>query len=153
MRFHFFIYNISSRFTRNSKFSVRWSQQSRRDMVLSLRNGIGTHCPHPTQPGLSLATSASQWIKRYINLLRWYAVFARHAGRNPRLRFFVNHQGAPVPQARAALRRYKDVMQAAERIFDGEFACVTDGDDDVRMAPAFSPMSPSQTPCASVRTL
>ncbi|KAF8558777.1 hypothetical protein OG21DRAFT_1503732 [Imleria badia] len=59
--------------------------------------------------------------------------------------------GATVPQARAALRRYKDVMQAAERIFDGEFAYVTDGDDDVRMAPVSppGPMSPSQTPCAS----
>ena len=46
-------------------------------------------------------------------------------------------------------------MQAAERIFDGEFAYVTDGDDDVRMAPVSppGPMSPSQTPCASVRTL
>lgn len=44
-------------------------------------------------------------------------------------------------------------MQAAERIFDGEFACVTDGDDDVRMAPVTptAPMSPLQTPCASVR--
>lgn len=45
-------------------------------------------------------------------------------------------------------------MQAAERILDGEFACVTDGDDDVRMVPVTptGPMSPSQTPCASVRT-
>ncbi|KAG6378918.1 hypothetical protein JVT61DRAFT_13203 [Boletus reticuloceps] len=59
--------------------------------------------------------------------------------------------GATVPQARAALRKYKDVMQAAERILDGEFACVTDGDDDVHMTP-ISPtglMSPSQTPCVS----
>ncbi|KAF8138699.1 hypothetical protein EV363DRAFT_1314564 [Boletus edulis] len=59
--------------------------------------------------------------------------------------------GATVPQARAALRKYKDVMQAAERILDGEFACVIDGDDDVHMTP-ISPtglMSPSQTPCVS----
>lgn len=44
-------------------------------------------------------------------------------------------------------------MEAAERIFDGEFACVTDADDDVRMVPVtpIGPMSPSQTPCASVR--
>ncbi|KAI6164816.1 hypothetical protein EDD17DRAFT_1775170 [Pisolithus thermaeus] len=32
--------------------------------------------------------------------------------------------GATVPQAKAALHKYKDVMQAAERIFDGEFAHV-----------------------------
>lgn len=58
-------------------------------------------------------------------------------------------------QARAALRKYKDVMQAAERIFDGEFADVTDDDEDVRMAPISptGPMSPSQTPYASVCTL
>jgi ubiquitin-protein ligase len=60
--------------------------------------------------------------------------------------------GATLPQARAALRKYKDVMQAAERIFDGEFACATDGDDDVRMAPVSptGPMSPSQSPSASI---
>ena len=29
-------------------------------------------------------------------------------------------------QARAALRKYKDVMQAAERIFEGEFEDVMD---------------------------
>ncbi|KAI6113724.1 hypothetical protein EV401DRAFT_2058688 [Pisolithus croceorrhizus] len=34
--------------------------------------------------------------------------------------------GATVPQARAALHKYKDVMQAAERIFDGEFAHIHD---------------------------
>ena len=58
-----------------------------------------------------------------------------------------------MPQARAALHKYKDVMDAAERIFDGEFAYVTDG-DDVRMIPVtpIGPMSPSHTPCASVRT-
>ncbi|KIJ70500.1 hypothetical protein HYDPIDRAFT_79185 [Hydnomerulius pinastri MD-312] len=44
--------------------------------------------------------------------------------------------GATVAQARAALRRYKDVMQAAERFFEGEFADVADEDEDVRMAPA-----------------
>ena len=32
-------------------------------------------------------------------------------------------------QARAALAKYKDVMQAAERFFDGEFADVMDEDD------------------------
>ncbi|KAG6919415.1 hypothetical protein DXG01_006298 [Tephrocybe rancida] len=41
--------------------------------------------------------------------------------------------GATVAQARAALRQYKDVMQAAERIFEGAFDNVND-DDDVSMA-------------------
>jgi hypothetical protein len=36
-----------------------------------------------------------------------------------------------VPQARAALKRYKDVMQAAERIFDGQFDDVGDEDADM----------------------
>jgi hypothetical protein len=36
-----------------------------------------------------------------------------------------------VSQARAALKRYKDVMQAAERIFDGQFDDVGDEDADV----------------------
>ncbi|KAH8105029.1 hypothetical protein DFH11DRAFT_1645277 [Phellopilus nigrolimitatus] len=36
--------------------------------------------------------------------------------------------GATMAQARAALRKYKDVMQAAERIFDGEFADLMDDD-------------------------
>ncbi|KAF9247104.1 hypothetical protein BU15DRAFT_38518 [Melanogaster broomeanus] len=44
--------------------------------------------------------------------------------------------GATLPQARAAFSRYKDVMQAAERIFDGEFTDVTYEDEDMRMAPA-----------------
>lgn len=43
-------------------------------------------------------------------------------------------QGATVAQARAALKQYKDVMQAAERIFDGHFDNVVDDDGDVRMA-------------------
>jgi len=38
-------------------------------------------------------------------------------------------QGATVPQARAALRQYKDVMQAAERIFEGQFDNVPDEED------------------------
>lgn len=36
------------------------------------------------------------------------------------------HQGATAAQARAALKQYKDVMQAAERIFDGAFDDVVD---------------------------
>ncbi|TFY83061.1 hypothetical protein EWM64_g951 [Hericium alpestre] len=44
--------------------------------------------------------------------------------------------GATVAQARAALKRYKDVMQAAERIFDGAFDDVLDEDGDVRMGSA-----------------
>ncbi|EGN93067.1 hypothetical protein SERLA73DRAFT_172419 [Serpula lacrymans var. lacrymans S7.3] len=39
--------------------------------------------------------------------------------------------GATVPQARAALRRYKDVMRAAEHIFEGQFDDVTDDVEDV----------------------
>ncbi|KAG8900213.1 hypothetical protein FRB99_006183 [Tulasnella sp. 403] len=39
--------------------------------------------------------------------------------------------GATAAQARAALKRYKDVMQAAETIFSGDFDHVVD--DDVRM--------------------
>ncbi|KIJ20079.1 hypothetical protein PAXINDRAFT_174590 [Paxillus involutus ATCC 200175] len=62
--------------------------------------------------------------------------------------------GATLAQARAALHRYKDVMQAAERIFDGEFADVTDEDEDMRMAPA-SPaalITPSRTPLSHAST-
>lgn len=46
-------------------------------------------------------------------------------------------QGATAAQARAALKRYKDVMQAAERIFDGAFDDIVD-DGDVNMAEAGS---------------
>ncbi|VDB85365.1 unnamed protein product [Peniophora sp. CBMAI 1063] len=45
--------------------------------------------------------------------------------------------GATAAQARAALKRYKDVMQAAERIFDGAFDDVVE-DADVAMAEAGS---------------
>jgi len=43
-------------------------------------------------------------------------------------------QGATPAQARAALQRYKDVMQAAERILDGAFDDIEDEDGDVSMA-------------------
>ena len=43
-------------------------------------------------------------------------------------------QGATPAQARAALQRYKDVMQAAEQILDGAFDDVEDEDGDVSMA-------------------
>ncbi|OJA14679.1 hypothetical protein AZE42_02395 [Rhizopogon vesiculosus] len=51
-------------------------------------------------------------------------------------------------QARAALRRYKDVMQAAERFFDGEFANIEETDGDVSMEPAtpVALITPSRTP-------
>lgn len=42
-------------------------------------------------------------------------------------------QGATPAQARAALKKYNDVMQAAERIFDGAFDHITDGFEDVEM--------------------
>ncbi|KAI6035335.1 ubiquitin conjugating enzyme family protein [Pisolithus orientalis] len=58
--------------------------------------------------------------------------------------------GATVPQACAALHKYKDVMQAAERIFDGEFAHVHDEGEGVRMQPDTSSiLTPSRTPHAS----
>lgn len=60
--------------------------------------------------------------------------------------------GATVPQARAALQKYRDVMEAAEHIFDGEFADAQDGngDEDVRMHPPISSIiTPSRTPQAS----
>ncbi|KII94754.1 hypothetical protein PLICRDRAFT_47766 [Plicaturopsis crispa FD-325 SS-3] len=41
--------------------------------------------------------------------------------------------GATALQARAALAQYKDVMQAAERIFDGQFDDIADDDGDVPM--------------------
>ncbi|TCD63872.1 hypothetical protein EIP91_004811 [Steccherinum ochraceum] len=44
--------------------------------------------------------------------------------------------GATRAQARAALKQHKDVMEAAERIFDGSYDNVADEDDDVNMAPA-----------------
>jgi hypothetical protein len=37
-------------------------------------------------------------------------------------------------QARAALRQHRDVMQAAEKIFEGKFDNVQDEDGDVHMA-------------------
>ncbi|EPQ59915.1 hypothetical protein GLOTRDRAFT_32925, partial [Gloeophyllum trabeum ATCC 11539] len=42
--------------------------------------------------------------------------------------------GATPAQARAALRQYKDVMQAAEHIFDGKFDNVMDEDNDAANA-------------------
>lgn len=42
-------------------------------------------------------------------------------------------QGATPAQARAALKKYNDVMQAAEHIFDGAFDHITDDSEDVEM--------------------
>ncbi|EJF62236.1 ubiquitin conjugating enzyme family protein [Dichomitus squalens] len=44
--------------------------------------------------------------------------------------------GATVAQARAALKQHKDVMEAAEHIFDGSFDHVVDDDGDVEMTPS-----------------
>lgn len=41
--------------------------------------------------------------------------------------------GATAAQARAALRQYKDVMQAAERYFEGKFDHIKEGDEDFVM--------------------
>ena len=42
-------------------------------------------------------------------------------------------QGATTAQARAALKQYKDVMTAAESIFEGKFDHITDADDDIQV--------------------
>ena len=47
-------------------------------------------------------------------------------------------QGATHAQARAALKQYKDVMQAAERFFEGKFDHIKDEDEDVKMTPCTS---------------
>ncbi|PPQ84259.1 hypothetical protein CVT25_011906 [Psilocybe cyanescens] len=47
--------------------------------------------------------------------------------------------GATHAQARAALKQYKDVMQAAERFFEGKFDHIKD--DDVEMSSRASPVS------------
>lgn len=54
-------------------------------------------------------------------------------------------------QARAALNKYKDVMQAAERIFDGSFDHVLDDDGDVEMASG-EPAPPQRQPRMIVRS-
>jgi hypothetical protein len=48
--------------------------------------------------------------------------------------YLPSRQGATHAQARAALRQYKDVMQAAERFFEGKFDHIEDEDEDVEMA-------------------
>ncbi|KAL1944113.1 hypothetical protein VTO73DRAFT_3298 [Trametes versicolor] len=44
--------------------------------------------------------------------------------------------GATIAQARAALKQHRDVMEAAERIFDGSFDHIVDEDGDVPMSSA-----------------
>lgn len=58
-------------------------------------------------------------------------------------------QGATTAQARAALRQYKDVMQAAERFFEGKFDHITDDDGDVPMA-STSDSNPRHRPAVRV---
>ena len=45
-----------------------------------------------------------------------------------------SRKGATHAQAHAALKQYKDVMQAAERFFEGKFDHIKDEDEDVEMA-------------------
>ncbi|KAI0071130.1 ubiquitin conjugating enzyme family protein [Panus rudis PR-1116 ss-1] len=52
--------------------------------------------------------------------------------------------GATPAQARAALKQYNDVMQAAERIFDGSFDHIQDGDGDVDMSDSKSQAKPQR---------
>jgi hypothetical protein len=49
------------------------------------------------------------------------------------LLFLMIVQGATVAQARAALKLNRDVMEAAEQIFEGYFDTLLDDDDDVQM--------------------
>ena len=51
-----------------------------------------------------------------------------------------SRQGATHAQARAALKQYKDVMQAAERFFEGKFDHIKDEDEDIEMASCTSEM-------------
>jgi hypothetical protein len=51
-------------------------------------------------------------------------------------------QGATLAQAKAALKQYRDVMEAAEAIFEGKFDNVKDEDGDVDMA-ATKPSRPA----------
>ena len=62
-------------------------------------------------------------------------------------------QGATVAQAKAALAQYKDVMQAAERFFEGAFDHVKDEDGDVHMADIDAPMPEKRTIRMVVRPL
>jgi hypothetical protein len=48
--------------------------------------------------------------------------------------YLSSRQGATHAQARAALKKYKDVMQAAERFFEGKFDHIKDEDEDIEMA-------------------
>ncbi|PPQ63873.1 hypothetical protein CVT24_009499 [Panaeolus cyanescens] len=54
--------------------------------------------------------------------------------------------GATPAQARAALKQYKDVMQAAEQFFEGKFSHITDDDDDVDMKSIASERRNRRTP-------
>jgi len=53
----------------------------------------------------------------------------------------IDFKGASRAQARAALKQYKDVDQAAECIFDGKFDHIEDeeGDTEMDCAPAHGP--------------
>ena len=53
--------------------------------------------------------------------------------------------GATAAQARAALKKHKDVMQAAERIFDGHFDHVREDEEMADAAQASAP-PPRATP-------
>ena len=63
----------------------------------------------------------SLWKARFNSSWIWY--FIDHPLSYPPLTVY---QGATPAQARAALKRYSDVMEAAERIFDGAFDHITD---------------------------
>jgi hypothetical protein len=68
-------------------------------------------------------------IRQLVDMVLHYTDHLQYSSTNVLL-----HQGATVAQARAALRRCNDVMEAAERIFDGAF-------DDIPDDPAATLMS------------
>ncbi|KAF9780320.1 ubiquitin conjugating enzyme family protein [Thelephora terrestris] len=58
--------------------------------------------------------------------------------------------GATVAQARAALKRYPDVMEAASQIFEGKFAHIVDEDEDASMDDATADTSGSKRKATNI---
>lgn len=76
-------------------------------------------------------TSGRIWREMCNSWSRWY-VQTKTSVKS--LNFVDTPQGATPAQARAALRQYKDVMEAAEKFFQGDFDNVKDEDGDISMA-------------------
>jgi hypothetical protein len=84
---------------------------------------------------LYLRRVRSSWNRRYNNSWIWY--FSLQSS-SSFLVILIAFQGATVAQARAALRRYNDVMEAAERIFGGAFDDIHDESSETS-APSAGP--------------